>query len=631
MKKFTSLLVLLLSAANYSNILHAQANTSLSNLVAPTAINQSMLPNASGTRDLGSGASSWRYVYLGSGLYLNSALTVHASGSLNYFAGGAAGNTAVTGMENVAGGVFALNKLTNGSTNSAHGYSALYNNTTGYRNTASGGYALYSNINGIGNTVSGAYSLYNNIGGNFNVATGYFALYRNTYGTNNIALGNNALYYNTTGSGNTGIGLAALLSSTTSSDNTAVGNYSLSGNTTGFSNVAVGAAALRRSTLQTNLVAVGDSALFNNGAGGTRWQGILNTAIGSKTLYSNTFGSYNTANGWQALYSNTTGFFNTSNGTTSMWNTTTGSSNTSVGYASLYTNTTGSGNLALGHFADVTSGSLTNATAIGFDTKVDASNKVRVGNTNVTSIGGQVGWTTFSDGRYKKNIKENVKGLVFINSLRPVTYTVDTKGLSDHYKNKSKAGEEQVMKTLPEASENTGDQIVYNGFIAQEVEAAARKLGYDFSGVDKPQTSDGLYGIRYGDFVVPLVKAIQELSQKVDVLQKQLDAATAANNAAGVPAQQNNTITREQVYLSQNAPNPFTQTTLISYDIPGRYKTAHLVITDKLGRVVRDTSIPAGEKGSLRVDGGTLTAGTYQYSLFADGKQVASRQMILTK
>jgi hypothetical protein len=48
------------------------------------------------------------------------------------------------------------------------------------------------------------------------------------------------------------------------------------------------------------------------------------------------------------------------------------------------------------------------------------------------------------------------------------------------------------------------------------LEAAARKLNYDFSGVDKPKTEGGLYGLRYAEFVVPLVKAVQELSAKND-------------------------------------------------------------------------------------------------------------------
>ena len=38
--------------------------------------------------------------------------------------------------------------------------------------------------------------------------------------------------------------------------------------------------------------------------------------------------------------------------------------------------------------------------------------------------GGQVSWT-FSDGRFKKDIKEDVSGLRFIKQLRPVSYVVD--------------------------------------------------------------------------------------------------------------------------------------------------------------------------------------------------------------
>ena len=72
------------------------------------------------------------------------------------------------------------------------------------------------------------------------------------------------------------------------------------------------------------------------------------------------------------------------------------------------------------------------------------------------------------------------------------------------------------MKEDMQPSVDAAAKIVYNGFMAQEVEAAARKLNYDFSGIDKPQTKDGLYGLRYAEFVVPLVKAVQELSAKND-------------------------------------------------------------------------------------------------------------------
>ena len=48
------------------------------------------------------------------------------------------------------------------------------------------------------------------------------------------------------------------------------------------------------------------------------------------------------------------------------------------------------------------------------------------------------------------------------------------------------------------------------------MESAARSLGYDFSGVDTPANADGYYNLRYADFVVPLVKAIQEQQEIIE-------------------------------------------------------------------------------------------------------------------
>ncbi len=59
------------------------------------------------------------------------------------------------------------------------------------------------------------------------------------------------------------------------------------------------------------------------------------------------------------------------------------------------------------------------------------------------------------------------------------------------------------------------------GFLAQEVEAAAKKINYDFSGVDVPKVDGGLYSLRYAEFVVPLVKAVQEQQQMIEELKTQ--------------------------------------------------------------------------------------------------------------
>ena len=83
----------------------------------------------------------------------------------------------------------------------------------------------------------------------------------------------------------------------------------------------------------------------------------------------------------------------------------TGSANTATGVSSLAINSTGSNNTAIGLFADVSGRNLTNATAIGNGAIVNNSNKIRLGNTNVTVIEGQVAFTFPSDKSQKENFK----------------------------------------------------------------------------------------------------------------------------------------------------------------------------------------------------------------------------------
>ena len=68
-------------------------------------------------------------------------------------------------------------------------------------------------------------------------------------------------------------------------------------------------------------------------------------------------------------------------------------------------NTTGNNNTAIGAGADVTAGNLTNATAIGFLATVNVSNKIRLGNNQVTMIEGNVAFTASSDKTQKENFQ----------------------------------------------------------------------------------------------------------------------------------------------------------------------------------------------------------------------------------
>ena len=113
---------------------------------------------------------------------------------------------------------------------------------------------------------------------------------------------------------------------------------------------------------------------------------INSTAVGNLALGLNTTGSGNTALGQLSMSSNTIGGFNSAAGSQSLGSNTTGSFNTAFGNQTLNSNTTGTYNTAIGFQANVLSANLTNATAIGNGAIVGASNTIKLGNNDVTSV-----------------------------------------------------------------------------------------------------------------------------------------------------------------------------------------------------------------------------------------------------
>jgi trimeric autotransporter adhesin len=185
----------------------------------------------------------------------------------------------------------------------------------------------------------------------------------------------------------------------------------------------------------------------------------------------------------------------------------------------------GNNSLAIGNGATVF---VTLSTAIGNGTLANGSNssafgngasatanQIRIGNNAVTSIGGFVNWTNVSDRRIKNNIVENVPGLNFIMKLRPVTYNLN---LNASYKIQNRS-----IPTFT-AADSIKMLETQTGFIAQEVESAAKSCNYNFSGVDAPDNENDIYGLRYSEFVVPLVKAVQEQQQLIISMNKEMQA-----------------------------------------------------------------------------------------------------------
>ena len=185
--------------------------------------------------------------------------------------------------------------------------------------------------------------------------------------------------------------------------------------------------------------------------------------------------------------------------------------NVGIGYKALNKNTTGNFNTAIGAsaFNNATSTNYSNSTALGYGAEPSGSNRIHIENTAVNWIGGMIYWDVYSDSRIKTNVQEDVKGLDFILKLRPVTYHLD------------KDAADRIMGAT-DKSDYPGkydiEKIKQSGFLAQEVETAAQEAHYDFSGVNKPKGDTKLYSLSYSEFVVPIIKAVQEQNEQIQQL-----------------------------------------------------------------------------------------------------------------
>lgn len=118
------------------------------------------------------------------------------------------------------------------------------------------------------------------------------------------------------------------------------------------------------------------------------------------------------------------------------------------------------------------------------------------------------------------------------------------------------------------------------------------------------------------------------MKQKIDDLEKQIVAlkATVANNEKSdkiIPDNGNE--------LYQNNPNPFGTETSIGFNIVKMQQSAFIAIYDLNGRELYKYAVTAKGKGSVAVSGEKLVPGQYLYSLIVDGREEATKKMVVSK
>ena len=309
----------------------------------------------------------------------------------------------------------------------------------------------------------------------------------------NTAYGRGALDDITTGDKNVAIGYGAGSDVSTGGDQVFIGVNAGNATTTGTNNVAIGNQAYYQPDTEGHNIAIGTSALAGPIAGGEH-----NIAIGVTSGDAITSGDNNVLLG--------------SNAGTAI---TTGSLNTAMGVAAMANVTTGSSNISIGNSANMGAVDSANAICIGIDISAASNDFVfgKASNAVTNDFDTDANWSRSSDVRKKREIYDQELGLDFINYLRTVRF--QWKPSNEFPKEWNDYNEENNMNT----------DAIMHGFIAQEVKAALDKHASDndkkFSGWK--EGDDGMQHTSREMFVIPLIKAVQELSAQVSTLQNEIN------------------------------------------------------------------------------------------------------------
>lgn len=613
---------------------------------------------------------------------------LNQAGSSNVYIGKSAGQQNNSGSQNTMIGSEA-GANTTVSNNTFIGYSSGRFNQTGTFNTFIGLQAGEKNTAGQKNTFLGFFAGTNTQGSN-NTFLGFQAGINNNLGVDNTFVGLNAGSDNSSGYRNTFLGMNAGFSSFSGYDNTFVGHSAGRSNITGNRNTFIGTNSGYFSNGDTCNTFVGHFSGFSN------TNGVNNAFFGYQSGVSNTTGTNNTFYGFESGYSNSTGENNTFVGRSAGTGSQTGANNVFVGHVSGRDNNGGQENTYVGTFAafSVVDGvqltafgynagtvaccnlTLQNSFAIGSNALMTQSNAGVLGNASMQNIGGYANWGTAADGRMKADVQEDVKGLDFVLQLHPVSYRMDAVKLDEFMRSETEAkakdlsGKDTETATKKRAAAQAVYQkaleaksrIRYTGFIAQEVEKAAAETDFEFSGIVKPANENDHYSLRYAEFVVPLVKAVQEQQElieeqknentaqqeKIKALQKELIANSEnqqqqiselrslvekllAEKPDHTGGETYELELGQKAMLAQNHPNPFQQNTVVDYIVPEGIRNALIQVTSAEGKILGTVKIRQAGKGQVNIKTETYPAGTYFYSLVLDGQVFETKRMVLVR
>lgn len=217
----------------------------------------------------------------------------------------------------------------------------------------------------------------------------------------------------------------------------------------------------------------------------------------------------------------------------------------------------------------------------------------------------------WSDLGIKENIRSIKSPLDAICQIKGIKYDLRR----EHYTNSP----EEKMDEIVESGKNK------YGVIAQELKEILPDL-VTFN--DEAE----LYAVNYVGLIPILVEAIKEQQEMIQGLQTEVQSLTSYSilKSASVKSEVDESSHNVENALKQNSPNPFHENTEIFFSLSDGTQNAVINVYNMSGTQLKSIELYQRGEGSIMLNGGELNPGMYMYAMIADGRVIATKQMILT-
>lgn len=253
------------------------------------------------------------------------------------------------------------------------------------------------------------------------------------------------------------------------------------------------------------------------------------------------------------------------------------------------------------------------------------------------------GFFQSSDEKLKQNITDFSSAMDILKQLHPKQYQYKQDG--DYKLMNLPNGQhygliaQDVEKILPDLVKNSKFNVEYA--MPHKPFIDSKSAGNKFSN-QTAQTAEiiNFKALNYTELIPIIIKGMQEQQTTIEKQQQSIEELKQLNQQQQqqinqliglVNAATANSIATSKLALQQNVPNPFSNSTSITYSLPAKFSSAKIIITDKNGNALKQINLTNTGNGTVQIDASTLASGAYQYSLYIDGKTIETKQMVLQK